>query len=229
MPIEDVDVPQSAGWWLRRLINAQNARPSLPAANLRESRRANMGRRDWMDLLWSYYIGEPPLPRASRGHAEATREFLRMARATYGQLAVDALLDRLTLQGVRTGADGDTDGDDEVRRIMAANGTWLNDTLAFSFAVGLGYAMVGPGDSPDTPLITAEDPRQLTVAADPVRPDVARAAVKVYRDDDLGEEIAHLFLPAGVDPVTGERVNDRELTAVRNAGAAGSRFVSSSW
>lgn len=227
--IDDVDVPQSDGWWFRRLTRAMNARPVALPATLRDSRRAQFGRRDWMDLLWSYYVGESPLPRVSQSHAQATREFLRMARANYGLLAVDGLLDRVSLLGVRSGADGDSDGDDVVRRVMAANGSWMTDTLSYAFSMGTGFTIVGPGDDPKTPLATAEDPRQVIVAPDPVRPAVARAALKLYRDDDLGEEIAHVYLPAGKDPVTGDRLNDRIRVAVRSRGLSGSGFVPSSW
>jgi hypothetical protein len=66
VPIEDVDTPYSDGWWLRRLLKALNATPPALSANVRDSRKAHMGRRDWFDLLWSYNIGEAPLPRVSR-------------------------------------------------------------------------------------------------------------------------------------------------------------------
>jgi len=232
VPIEDVDVPQSAGWWLKRLSRALNARPSAtPSSLVRDSRRGQYGRRDWMDLLWSYRTGEPPLPRVSREHREATREFLRMARANYASLSIDALLDRTNLLGVRTGADGDSDGDDVVRRIMANNGPWLSDALDYAYSMREGFVMVGPNpDDPGSPIITAEDPRQVIMAADPARPDVPRAVLKLFRDDDMGEDIAHLFLRGGVDPVSGARVNDRLRVAVRTGRPnAGVYFSADSW
>ena len=231
MPINDTDTPFSDGWWLRRLHQQLNARPTgIPTSALRESRRGLLGRRDWMDLLWSYNIGEAPLPRVSQSYRAATREFLRMARANYGPLAVKALADRVTLNGARTGADNDANGDDVIRVIHTANGAWLKDTLGYAFALGEGYTIIGKGDEADSALITAEDPRQVIVAPDPVRPHVARAALKVYRDDAAGEDVAHLFLPAGKDPVSGDARRDRVHVAVRSGGAASvSRFNASSW
>jgi hypothetical protein len=225
VPIEDVDTPYSDGWWLRRLLKALNATPPALSESVRDSRKTHMGRRDWFDLLWSYNIGEAPLPRVSRQHKEATREFLRLARANYGMLAVEALLDRVTLAGVDTAGAVDTAGDELARAIHAANGAWLQDTLGFTFALGQGFAFVGPGDEPGQAVITAEDPRQVIAAMDPVRPLVARAALKTYRDDDAGEDVAHLFLPAA-----GGR-GDRVRVAVRigSIGLNPSRFVSSAW
>jgi hypothetical protein len=225
VPIEDVDTPYSDGWWIRRLLKGLNATPPALSANVRDSRKARMGRRDWMDLLWSYNVGEAPLPRVSQRHREATREFLRLARANYGMLSVEALLDRVTLAGIDTGGANDTTGDELARGIHAANGAWLQDTLGFTFALGAGFAFVGPGDGPGTALITAEDPRQVIAAMDPVRPLVARAALKTYRDDDAGQDVAHLFLPAG-----GGR-GDRVRVAVRTGGAGvnPARFMPSSW
>lgn len=225
VPIEDTDTPYTDGWWLRRLLKGLNATPPVASTSVRESRKARMGRRDWLDLLWSYNVGEAPLPRVNRAHAEATREFLRLARANYGMLAVEALLDRVTLAGVDTAGADDAAGDELARSINRANGAWLQDTLGFTFALGCGFAFVGPGDEPGAALITAEDPRQVIAAMDPVRPLVARAALKTYRDDDAGEDVAHLFLPA-----SGGR-GDRVHVAVRtgSAGLNPARFVSSAW
>jgi hypothetical protein len=224
VPIEDVDTPYSDGWWLRRLLKGLNATPPALPANVRDSRKSRMGRREWMDLLWSYNVGEAPIPRVNRQHREATREFLRLARANYGMLTVEALLDRVTLAGIDTGGANDTTGDELARAIHSANGAWLQDTLGFTFALGCGYAFVGPGDAPGKALITAEDPRQVIAAMDPVRPLVARAALKTYRDEDAGQDVAHLFLPA----VEGR--GDRVRVATRTGSAfSTSRFSPSSW
>lgn len=228
MPI-DAGTPFSDGWWLRRLHKSFNERPKPDPARIRQSRRHLFTRREWLDLLWSYYTGEAPLPRVSEKHRETTREFLRMARANYGTLAVEALLERTILVGVRTGADNDANGDDIVRRIHGANGAWLQDTLAFTYTLGEGFVFVGPGDREDTALITAEDPRQVAVARDPVRPHVARAAVKLYRDEDAGTDVAHLFLPADPESEDDAGQQDRVRVAVKGGSAGGTRFVPSSW
>ena len=209
--IPDADVPYSDGWWLARLTAKLNARPTRKPVNIAEARRWRYGRRDWMDLLWSYMVGEPPLTTTMRRKQEATREFLRMSRANYGALVAEALLDRVQLVGVRTGADGDSAGDDIMRGILADNGAWMSDALTYAFALGEGFAIVGPGE-PGSATITGEDPRQVVAEMDPIRPYVARAAMKCYADDLLGE-VKHLYLPA--DPTVGTR--DRVMVAVRSA------------
>lgn len=229
MPI-DVETPFSDGWWFRRLHKSFNERPRLDPSKIRHSRRHLYTRREWLDMLWSYQTGEPPLPKVSEKHRETTREFLRMARANYGPLSVEALLQRTLLLGVRTGADNDAGGDDIVRRIHTANGAWLQDTLEFTYALGEGFAIVGPGEAPDTALITAEDPRQVAVAPDPVRPHIARAALKVYRDDDAGEDVGHLFLPADPTSEDEDARKDRVHVAFRRGGAGtGLRFTPTAW
>jgi hypothetical protein len=54
---------------------------------------------------------------------------------------------------------------------------------------------------------------------------VARAALKTYRDDDAGEDVAHLFLPA--QDGRGDRV--RVAVRIGSIGLNPSRFVSSAW
>jgi hypothetical protein len=202
----DVDV-------LTRLLGSMNDRPRKVKAQLRESRRYEFGRVDWMDLLWSYYTGEPPLPKLSQGWADATREFLRLARANYSLLVVDAMLDRLTLRGGRTAEDSDSDGDGRIRRFHSENGSYFADALAYAFAMGEGFVFVGPpakGSGSTIALATAEDPRQVAVDPDPARPSVLRSAVKTYRDG--GEVWAHLYRPADED---GD--NDRVTVFAREA------------
>lgn len=227
MAIPDVDTPESDGWWLKRLMNKMNARPTKPPTNIADSRRYEFRRRDWLDLLWSYNTGEVPLPAVSEKGARATRAVLRMARANYGMLAVEALMDRVQLAGVRTAADPDADGDDVVRAMIEANGAWLQDTLGYAFAMGQGFAMIGPGEEPGTALITAEDPRQVIIEPDAVGPHVARVALKTYRDEVEGVDVAKVFFRAG-EGTGPNNDRDRVRTAKRGKGSA-TRFTPSSW
>lgn len=231
VPITDVDVPGSDGWWLRRLSKSMNAQPARPMSRIADSERYEFGRRDWMDRLWARYAGEAPLTRTSQKYVEATREFLRMARANYSKTVVDALLNHTQLVGVRTTTDNDADGDDVCRRILTDNGMFMQDALTYAFTVGTGFTMVGPpAEGEASALVTAEDPRQVVVSTDPARPGVVRAALKMYHDPDLGEHTAHLFLRAGADPVTGERRGDRVRVARRPGRVwSGASFSASSW
>ncbi|MGH3356600.1 MAG: phage portal protein [Nocardioidaceae bacterium] len=223
MPLEHVDVPYSDAWWVRRLSKKMHTQ------ELRRNGK-RMTRTQWLDLLWSYQTGEPPLPNVAAKHKAATQEFLRMARANFATLAVEALLDRTRLVGVRTTRDPDADGDDFAHRMLTANGACVSDAMQFAYALGEGYLIAGKPDGNGVPVMTAEDPRQVVSAHNPARPDEIRAMLKVYRDDDAGEDVAHLYQPAGRDPVTGQEHLDRIRVAVRKGSAPlGFRFNTTAW
>lgn len=209
----DVETPFSDGWWFRRLVKAMHTKPTTADRRLADPRRTQFTRQQWLDLLWAYHSGEPPLPRLSWQHAEATREFLRLARANYALLSIEAMLDRIRLLGVRTRVDGDLNGDDLARRIQAANGNWFVDALQYSLVLSTGYVIVGPpAPGSDLPLVTAEDPRQVITINDPANPAVARAGLKIYFDEDVSQEVAHVFLPANGDEGDRVRVAVRDTT-----------------
>lgn len=200
MPI-DVDVPQSDGWWLDRLYKSMHLRPVKKPANgaVWETRAQRL------DRLWSYYEGNPPLPEGAESAREAVRAFQRKARANYAALCVEAELDRMKLLGVRTVEDNDVNGDDLARKIADANGfaAVSKQVHLYRAVMGEGYAMLGAAQQDDVfPVMTAEDPRQCITIHDPARPTRTRAGLKFYRDEDLNEDVAHLFLPGRVRVAT---------------------------
>lgn len=217
MPI-DVDTKNSPGWWLQRLSRQMHARPTRTS----DTGAPIRSRAERMDLLHRYLIGDPPLPKSTDSHSRFTRDFLRMARANYALLIVDAMLDRTSFLGVSTVQDNDADGDDLARRIAAANG-WgalTQDVHSNTFALSEGYVIVGaPDEDTGLPLVTAQDPRNVITAHDPVRPNRSRAALNLYRDDDEGRDVAHVYTPGRVD------------VAYRDGGSslASPRFAARSW
>lgn len=189
----DTTYPRNSDeWWLRRLHAQIDAKPTPTPNAVRESRRMHRGRRQWMDILWSYRTGEPPLRSNDRNRRDDVREFLRLGRANYAGLSVQSMLDIITLDGIRTAGDADADGDDAFREILANSGTWLADALDFSFTMGEGYVMVGQRDG--RAVITAEDPRGCVVETDPLDPLHVRAGLKVYTDRVDDSVHAHLFV-----------------------------------
>lgn len=190
----DVSAPRGSDeWWLRTLHSRLNAVPKMPNTRFRQERRRGIGRRDWMEVLWSYYDGNPPLAAIDRSRRDHVRDFLRLAHANYAHLTVAALTDRMSVIGVRTASDSDSDGDDAFRRILARSGPWLNDTLRYTFTLGEGCVMVGQGADGGA-VITAEDPRQCITVTDPLDPSRVIAGLKVYDDDIEEATYAHLFL-----------------------------------
>lgn len=201
---EDADIPYTDAWWLRTLLRKFTAKPKPLAAKVSDARRCDFTRREWQDMLWARLTGDTPLLRVNDRYAEATKEFMRLTRTHYASLVVGSLQDRTALLGARTVGGDDADGDDTVRGFMEHNGTFFADSLTYAFTMGDAAVIVGePQDGAPYATATAEDPRQVVWVSDPVFPTKIRAAVKLYRDDDLGADVAHLFLPPAPGAVRG--------------------------
>lgn len=126
---------------------------------------------------------------------------LRLARVNFAELVVEATRERMQVVGFRTGTDGDPEADAEAWRIWQANSLDADQQLVDrpSLSMGDAYVITGPVDDEiGAPLITAEDPRQVITEHDPRRRRKVTAALKVYRDDVLGFDVAKLYLPGRV-------------------------------
>src|SRR5690348_2406989 len=149
-------------------------------------------------MLWAYYIGQPPLPQVAEHYRDTFRDVLRKGRATYAPMAIQPMLDRMELSGVRTGVTDGVEGDDVGKRIMEySNGTAaIKDACGYSFVMSDAYLMVvpaAPGSVDKTPLITAEDPRTCIGEPDPMNPNHLRAALKLGFDPVANTVMAWLF------------------------------------
>lgn len=147
------------------------------------------------DTLWSYYVGDPPLPQVADEYKDVFRDVMRKARSNYAPMSVAAMLDRMELLAVLTKIDNDTNGDDLAAQIMDESGfaAMFKDLLGYLFAMGESYGMVVPGIS--VPTMHAIDPRRCVGIPDsrnPVR--LAAGLVKEY-DPIQKIEYAHLFVP----------------------------------
>jgi Phage portal protein, SPP1 Gp6-like len=159
-------------------------------------------RRPRIDLLRSYVNGEAPLPEAGANVREAWKAFQRKARTNFGALVIDALSERIVVNGVMVGAS--PSDDDRVRRIWRENRLDIAfaDAIRDALTVSIGYMVLGR--SPEgRPVITAEQPEFMYAATDPLRPWISRAAVKVWRDVDA--EFDYAFVWANQSKVKYER------------------------
>lgn len=165
------------------------ARPMLPQP-----------RDKWLDTLWSYRVGDPPLPQIAPEFADTFKDALRKARSNHAPMCVQAMLDRTELEAISTNLDGDTNGDDIAAEIMEETGlqTRLKDMQDFKYSMGESFGMVVPpvGDA-KFPTVHAIDPRRCVGIVDDDNPVRLKAAlVKSYNvEEDIQE--AHLFLPGG--------------------------------
>jgi hypothetical protein len=126
---------------------------------------------------------------------------MAMARTNYAELVVEAVRERMTPVGFRTGAEGDDLGDSEAWRIWQANALDADSALVHraSLSMGDAYVIVGAVD-PDigAPLISPEDPREVITEQDPRRRRKTLAGLKLYHDDVAGEDVAYVYLPGRV-------------------------------
>jgi hypothetical protein len=178
-----VAVPLSPEWWVDRL-SAQLA-----------DRQARIAFYD------AYYRGDHPLPWLAPQAREEFRRILRMTRSNYMGLVVDAMTERLQVEGFRLGPD-DADGDEDTWRIWQANNLDSDSDQAILEAAitGQSYMLVAPNPrDPATPLMWVEHPSQAIVEFTPGSSRRDRAAgLKVWDDDWTGDLNATLYLPDGL-------------------------------
>lgn len=152
-------------------------------------------RHELLDTLWSYFVGNPPLPQVAEEYEEVFREEIRKARSNYAPMSIAAMLDRMELQAISTNQDNDANGDDLASQIMDESGfaAVFKELLGFMFAMSESYGMVVPGDP--YPTVHAIDPRRCVGLPDPINP-VRLAAALVKEWDPIRKvERAYLFLP----------------------------------
>lgn len=110
------------------------------------------------------------------------------------RITVDALEERLDVQGFRYASS--SDGDDELWNIWQANNLDEESQLAHLDALIYGCAYTCAGSNADgSPLVTVESPRHMSVLFDP-RWRAITSALRVYGGDEYGRNLqATLYLP----------------------------------
>ena len=150
-------------------------------------------RRPRVDLLRSYANGHAPMPEMGANTRAAWIEFQKKATTNYGGLAVEALANRIVPNGITIGSDPESEAVLTARRIWRDN--YLDIAIAEAvrdyLTCSVGYLVVGQDQ--DGPRITREAPEQFYAAPDPLHRWKARAAIKVWRDLDAGEDYAYVW------------------------------------
>lgn len=150
-------------------------------------------RRTRIALLRSYTNGNAPLPEGGANVRAAWEAFQKKARTNLGSLVVDALAERLICNGVTV---GQSQNDDDTARTIWRNNRMdvaISDTIRDMLTVSIGYMVIGSYEG--QPVVTSELPEFMYAATDPLRPWVARAAVKVWRDIDVEKDYAYVWVP----------------------------------
>lgn len=148
----------------------------------------------------AYYEGEQPL---SYMHPELIQQLegqVRQVVINWPQMVVDALEERLDIEGFRR--PGQASGDDQLAEIWQANDMDAGSQRAHVEALSLGrsYVTVGAPDADgDPPVITDESALDMIATRDP-RTGKTRAAVRRWSSDDVElqaqlADMATLYLP----------------------------------
>lgn len=221
------DVAYSDEWWFKRLFDQFfEPKPRRDGVNWK--------RVDWMNHLWDWYEGNPPLLQHQTGwEAQVTQDVLRQGRANYAMLAVESKLDRLKLQSFRTVdiSDDDRDGGIEAtaRKLMAKYVTVFQDALLYASVMEEGYIWVGGPGRDGLPVVTAEDPRTCVAITDPVDANEVLAAMKIYYDALTGTEVAHVAMPASDADALPARVRIARRKASARGKGVSPRFDPRAW
>jgi hypothetical protein len=190
-------LPEQALWWLHKLEGELAARQRQ------------------LKLMDDYYRGEHPLPFLTPAHAEKLRNEFRMlldeSRSNFMRLVVDAVEERLRVEGFRLSSSTDAQADAATWSIWQANQLDAESQTAFLEALvkGVSYLSVWMTDQDEYPTIAIEDPTQTIIGYEPGSNFRRRAAaLKIWRDDWTGRERANVYLPQGIfkfERAVGER------------------------
>lgn len=139
-----------------------------------------------LDLLalGDYYDGAQPLGYLQPELARVLEDRIRSLVINWPRLVVDSIEERLDVEGFRVA--GQDDGDDELWRIWQDNDLDEQSQQAHldSLIYGRSFAMVGANEEdPETPLITIESAKQMSVEWDPRTRQVI-AATKIWCEGD---------------------------------------------
>jgi len=150
-----------------------------------------------LSIYDDYYEGRHPLAFATPKFRDAFGIAFREFADNWCDLVVDAVEERLNVEGFRLGAN--TEGDKRAWKIWQANQLDAESQLAHTEALinGRSYVLVWDGDTPGVPSITVEHPTEMVCATAAGNRRIRTAALKRWLDDS-GYIFATLYLPDGI-------------------------------
>lgn len=178
--MDEQPAPQTPLWWVNRLY------------------RALSDRRAFIDEFDEYYRGDHPLPWLAPQARAEFRRVLRMTRSNYCGLVVDAMVERLNVEGFLLSSDAEK-ADPETWRIWQANNLDSDSDQAWLEAAigGQSYMLVAPNPTdPTTPSMWVEHSSQAIIEFEQgTNRRRTAAGLKVWADDWTGRTCATLYLP----------------------------------
>jgi hypothetical protein len=183
-------------WWLTRLCR------------LLDARRPQLERHE------RYYDGRHALAFASEKFRKAFGRLFDEFADNWCEIVVDAVEERLNVEGFRFGPDAAADQD--AWRIWQDNQLDADSQIAHTEALlhGEAYTLVWWDPASDRrPLITVEHPSQTIVAHEPGSRRRRVAALKKWRDDS-GYLLATLYLPDAIYKYRSDTKRSEDLTSL---------------
>jgi hypothetical protein len=138
----------------------------------------------YIALMRRYTDGNAPLPEMGKNLRASWEAFQRKSRANWGGFAVDARADRIVYSGVTVGGSVATAEAKAAALIVRNNRLEVAFTEAIGNCLATGYGYLVVGDDDGNAVVTSEAPEWVIVAQDPIQSWRARAALKVWRDED---------------------------------------------
>lgn len=148
--------------------------------------------------LRSYVDGNAPLPEMGKNTRATWEAFQKKARTNFGGIAAQSHANRIRATGVRVGDDPESEASQVARRIARDNRFTMviGDAVWDMITARTGYLVAGV-DEDGHALITSEQPEMFYAEPDPIRPWLARAAIKVARDNVAGKDYAWVWVRGG--------------------------------
>lgn len=168
---------QSPLWWLERL-----------EAKL-------MARKVYVERMNRYYEGDHPLPIVREKLRQDFLRLLQMSKSNFCEIVVDAVEERLNVEGFRSGGE-EPRADVRAWEIWQANNLDEESQIAHSEALitGMTNVTVWKSKGDTVPKIAVEDPLETIVEYHPGDRTRRAAGLKRWKDDWTGQMMADVWL-----------------------------------
>lgn len=192
------------------------ATPTTPSAWLERLTKKLDARLPRINRLRSYTNGNAPLPEMDDATREAWRKFQKRARLNLGQRIAAALSDRMVLNGVVVGEAESATASVASKVFGDTNfDVVVSDAILDAFEVSVAYLLVTEDDN-QQPVVTAEKAEDMYAVADPLRPWLAKVAVKTWRDEDDDSDHAVVWFEGTRTAFRRDTVSEGGTTHNRN-------------
>jgi len=141
-----------------------------------------------------YYRGNHPIPKMPRELEAEYKRMIVQARSNFMRVVVDAVAERLNVQGFRPR--GQEAPDPEAWNWWLDNGMDVDSNLVIvnALSMGRGYLSVERIEGEDQPRVQIEDPRMAMVEMAPADRRRRAAGLRLWNDDWLGVVRADVWI-----------------------------------